>query len=223
MPLVRPAPNRPRHIPSTIISPGPLRMPGFTRNSTVTERTRMRRRKKAVPGYPLDLDNSGIGPVATPGPRAMNTANDFWLSGALTCRALSPSRTDAERKEAPRRRAPSAGTERRTENRSLKRRRGLRARFDPALGAEFAAAADEISAEYRRRLSGVGSLTRPQRAAAVRAIKEWRAAALRALRRDYDAKRAAAKRQARDNAPRSAIPSRQVTLRPRRRLFAPRP
>lgn len=133
-----------------------------------------------------DLNSKGTRPpVASPGPRTMNMANEFRSGGILL------------------RRASAGATER-----AAFRRRGRGQRLNGDLGHEFAAAAGEIAAEYHRRLSGVRGLTRHQRAGAVRAIKEWRAAALTALRRDYAAKRAAAKCRALNNRPLTTPPPR---------------
>jgi len=103
-------------------------------------------------------------------------------------------------------------------NRPLKRRHtfGARSNSNADLEREFAAAADEISSEYRRRLSGIRRLTPQQRAAAVRAIKEWRMAAMNALRREFAAKRAAAKYR---GAGMSAPPCRPPQLWRRRKMF----
>lgn len=147
------------------------------------------------------LFNSGTGPSAAPGPRATNLAKDFRLTNALLCRAVRPrAQKDAAASEKRRRRYSTPATARVPENRyGWRRCRSLR---DPDLGQEFAAAADEISAEYGRRLAGIRGLTGSQRAVALRAIKEWRAAARTALRQTFDAKTATAKDQRMERLPR---------------------
>jgi hypothetical protein len=65
---------------------------------------------------------------------------------------------------------------------------------DVDLVAEFSAAAKEIGAEFRRRISGLRRRFRPSDIpAALKSAREWRSAAMEALRRNFAGKRSAAK------------------------------
>ena len=180
---------------------------------------RAKRRKSATRANRPALSNSGTGPIATPGPRGDNMAHDFRLSGALMCRVASAHwpRHGVTHAKVPRRgsgKSAIAGLP----NRSTRRQRppDQLADSDAGLEQEFAAAAEGIAAEYRCRLAGLRGLRRHQRGAAAQAIRDWHAAALQALRRDYDAKRAAARqRRAR------RVPVLRPPFMPRRRSFYP--
>ena len=184
---------------------------------------RAKRRNSATRANRPALSNSGTGPIATPGPRGDNMAHDFRLSGALMCRVASPHRprhgaTYAKVRRRGSGRSATAGLP----NRSTRRQRppDQLADSDAGLEQEFAAAAEGIAAEYRCRLAGLRGLRRHQRGAAAQAIRDWHAAALQALRRDYDAKRAAARRRRAKRDPvlrPPALPWRRRSFYPQRR------
>ena len=68
-----------------------------------------------------------------------------------------------------------------------------------ALDCGFAAAADDINADFRRRLSGLHrGIPQHERAAAIRAAREWRDVAMTALQRDCALRRRAARRRQED-------------------------
>ena len=161
-------------------------------------RQHMMRRKSVTLSNRCDLNNSGTGPSATPGPRGAEMANDYRLNGRLLCRgSVRLTRYDGTTSSHLRqfKRARTA-TQYLTENRPPGRG-GMRSYLDGDAGLEqeFAAAAAGVAAEYQRRLSGLRGLSRHKRAGAARAIKEWHVAALSALRRDHEAKRAAARQR----------------------------
>ena len=161
----------------------------------------MTRRKSATLSNRYNLNRTnGTGPTAAPGPRGEEMANDYRLNSHLLCRVAARSmvpRDDSAGAQPRRRNRTKLGTGHPIENRAP--RGGLSLRFhsenDASLEQEFAAAAAGVAAEYLRRLSGLHGLHRHQRADAARAIKEWHTAALSALRRERQAKRAAARQR----------------------------
>lgn len=158
-----------------------------------------RRRKSVTLDNRYDLNNSGTGPTATPGPRGAEMANDYRLNGHRLCRSSVRSMPldGTPRAHLRRSHRPRVGTEYPMKIRARRSGRMLRSQLenDAALEQEFAAAAAGLAAEYRHRLAGLRGLHRHQRAGAARAIKEWHAAAFSALRCDHNAKRAAARQR----------------------------
>lgn len=150
-------------------------------------------------------------------------AKDYRLNGQLLCRVVRSTTPRDDTAEAHPRlfNRSRVGTANPMEIRAPSNGRMPRSPLenDASLEQEFAAAAAGVAAEHRRRLSALGGLCCHQRAGAARAIKEWHVAALSALRRDRQAKRAAARQR---RATRSLV-FRPPRRRPRRSYPQRRP
>jgi hypothetical protein len=171
------------------------------------------------------LNNSGAGLIATSGPLAHRTAQHFgdWAAGVQDCfRRIEP---DARPHAVADRETDRGATTPWTVLARPAEEAGSEgwAPSDMEIGGSFEAAAAEINASFRLRLLHARrTAARHEVPLAIRLIREWRAVAIDALRREFKKKRRAVFRHS-ANAITGASPSRGAVWRKWRPAAQPHP